>query len=322
MKILIIFIVLLASVFRSNSQDKTLPIIDAHLHGGYTAGKFIITPEGQPLARPCRPVPCNRIPAELASAEEVIPRTIEEMRRNNIVLGLLTDSPPYPKDEQWIFDKWEQANPNGFIYGYYLKHPFDISIAHLRALLKNGDIQMIGELAFQYNEISIDDPILEPLFDLADELDVPVYIHLGANGRQNEGGFPMYLGNPLKLEPILRKHPELRICIENASFPFLHELVALTSRYPNVYVDLSTVTWGRPRQIIHHYLNQLMDYGLGKRILFGTDQMMWPEVIPIAIETIRSADFLTFEEKRDIFYNNAARFLRLSEEQIAQHHEN
>ncbi len=54
--------------------------------------------------------------------------------------------------------------------------------------------------------------------------------------------------------------------------------------------------------------------------MFGSDQMMWPEVIDIAIETIEAADFLTEEEKRDIFYNNAARFLRLSEEEIARHH--
>jgi uncharacterized protein len=31
------------------------------------------------------------------------------------------------------------------------------------------------------------------------------------------------------------------------------------------------------------------------------------------------APFLTAEQKRDILYNNAARFLRLSPEQIARH---
>ena len=60
--------------------------------------------------------------------------------------------------------------------------------------------------------------------------------------------------------------------------------------------------------------------GLSKRIMFGSDQMMWPETIGVAIETIETAEFLTNEEKRDIFYYNAARFLRLSEEEIARHH--
>jgi uncharacterized protein len=39
-----------------------------------------------------------------------------------------------------------------------------------------------------------------------------------------------------------------------------------------------------------------------------------------AIAIIDEAPFLSEEQKRDIFYNNAARFLRLSEEEIARHH--
>jgi hypothetical protein len=57
-----------------------------------------------------------------------------------------------------------------------------------------------------------------------------------------------------------------------------------------------------------------MEAGLGKRIMFGSDQMIWPETIGMAVEAIESAEFLSEEEKRDIFYNNAVRFLRLDEE--------
>ncbi len=62
-------------------------------------------------------------------------------------------------------------------------------------------------------------------------------------------------------------------------------------------------------------------FGIDKRIMFGSDQMVWPEAISMAIESIETADFLNEEQKRDIFYNNAARFLRLSEEDIARHHD-
>ena len=54
--------------------------------------------------------------------------------------------------------------------------------------------------------------------------------------------------------------------------------------------------------------------------MFGTEQMWWPDAIGMAIEAIESADFLTAEHKQDILYNNAARFLRLSAEEIARHH--
>jgi uncharacterized protein len=45
--------------------------------------------------------------------------------------------------------------------------------------------------------------------------------------------------------------------------------------------------------------------------MFGSDAMIWPEVIGLAIEGIDSAPFLTAGQKRDIFYNNAVKFLRL-----------
>ena len=61
-----------------------------------------------------------------------------------------------------------------------------------------------------------------------------------------------------------------------------------------------------------------MDAGFGKRILWGSDQMIWPATIDVAIDTIEKAPFLTAAQKRDIFYNNAARFLRLSPEQMAR----
>jgi predicted TIM-barrel fold metal-dependent hydrolase len=45
--------------------------------------------------------------------------------------------------------------------------------------------------------------------------------------------------------------------------------------------------------------------------MFGSDQMIWPDAIEIAIESIESADFLTDDQKRAILHDNAARFLRL-----------
>ena len=40
----------------------------------------------------------------------------------------------------------------------------------------------------------------------------------------------------------------------------------------------------------------------------------------MAIDVIQSSKAITNEQRRDIFYNNAARFLRLSDQEIARHH--
>ena len=50
--------------------------------------------------------------------------------------------------------------------------------------------------------------------------------------------------------------------------------------------------------------------------MFGSDQMIWPEAIGMAIEGIEAARFLTPGQKRDIFYHNASRFLRLDQKQF------
>ena len=54
--------------------------------------------------------------------------------------------------------------------------------------------------------------------------------------------------------------------------------------------------------------------------MFDPDQMTRSDAIGIAIDWIEQADFLSAEQKRDIRDNNAARFLRLSPDQIAGHH--
>ena len=46
----------------------------------------------------------------------------------------------------------------------------------------------------------------------------------------------------------------------------------------------------------------------------GTDKMIWPKLMATCIEVIESATYLSTQQKRDILYNNAARFLRLDSE--------
>ncbi len=47
--------------------------------------------------------------------------------------------------------------------------------------------------------------------------------------------------------------------------------------------------------------------------MFGTDQMIWPRLMATSISVIQNADYLTPQQKRDILYNNAARFLCLDQ---------
>jgi predicted TIM-barrel fold metal-dependent hydrolase len=243
---------------------------------------------------------------------DVLRLTLEAMDRYNIVLAFLSD----PEDS---VGRWVAAAPQRFIPGFAMADPAKVDLPALRRTFEIGKMRGMGELANQYAGIPANDPRMDPLFALAAELDLPTLVHsTGVSGPSDS--FRIAAGHPELLDSVLQKYPGLRLYLENAGFPFLEETIAILYRYPNVYVDVSTITWINTRPMFHRYLRGLVDAGLSKRIMFGSDQMFWPETIPLAIEAIESAEFLTSEQKRDIFYNNAARFLRLSDEQIAGHY--
>ncbi len=60
----------------------------------------------------------------------------------------------------------------------------------------------------------------------------------------------------------------------------------------------------------------LIRAGLEKQLMFGSDQVIWPESIGVAVETAESIPGITESQKRDIFYNNAVRFFRLNERDL------
>jgi uncharacterized protein len=120
---------------------------------------------------------------------------------------------------------------------------------------------------------------------------------------------------------VLRKHPKLRIYVMHYGSPLVDEMIAMMFTHANLYVDVSCNNWSFPRAQFHEALKRMVDAGLEKRIMFGSDQMYWPDAIAVAIKAIETAPFLSEAQKRDILYNNAARFLRLTDAVIASHHQ-
>ena len=193
----------------------------------------------------------------------------------------------------------------------------------LRRLFAEGPFAVLGEVSNQYVGIAPDDPRMESYWALAEELDIPVAIHMGEGPAGAAYVYPTYrarLTSPYMLEEVLIRHPKLRVSVMHCGSPLIDEMIAMLGAYPQLYVDIGGIQWFYPRPYFYGQLRKLIDAGFGKRVMFGSDQMVWPGVIDPAIGVIEEAPFLNAEQKRDIFYNNAARFLRLSQEVIAQHH--
>lgn len=296
------------------------PIIDMHMH----AANVQHGPDGHP--RPpffeCYPGPCTGSDPVATTEEQVLRLTLEAMDRNNIVLGYLSGydaSADVLAANSERVQRWIEAAPERFLASAYISHPGQPPIDQLRAEYREGKWAGMGEITTQYAGYRPNDPTLAPYFALAAELDVPAQIHTLGIGAPLPTFRPS-AGNPLLLEDVLAQHPDLRLFVENCGFPFAQEWIAMTYQYPQLNCDISTITWIINRTAFHDYLYTLVRAGLSARIMFGTDSMEFPETIDVAVEAIQSAGFLTRQQKADIFYNNAARFLRLTKQQMAVHH--
>lgn len=314
------------------------PIIDMHLHarrlGPIDGAPPLCAP---PLASPRwdnrRPIaeglitagpPCPHPLRPAASGEQVQRETLAILERRNIIAMASGE----PND----IARWRAAAPGRIIRGLDLRivpKPPSSRFqarppAEIRALWSAGAFDVLGEVMAQYEGVAPDDPRVEPYWALAEELGIPVAIHLGPGGGGDAyAGASAYrasASSALALEPVLIRHPRLRIYIMHAGYPLLDDLLALLPAHPQVYVDIAALVGTEPRAGFNRYLQAIVDAGFGDRVMFGTDQGVWPELIERSIAAIEQAPFLTPEQRRDILYNNAARFLRLDAATIARHH--
>jgi len=183
-------------------------------------------------------------------------------------------------------------------------------VGELRRRLKESRAEMLGPLLAQEDGVAPDDPRLETYWSLAEELDIPVSIRLGpeAPGETPAPRYRASLGDPLKLETALLRHPKLRVVVSGAGWPMGDATVALMWRYPRVSVDTGIIAWSLPRSEFHAYLRRLVGAAFTGRILFASGAAGGR--IAASIEAIDSADFLTEAQKRDILYGNADRLLK------------
>lgn len=300
-----------------HASSRPPPIIDMHLHA-LPADWF-----GPPPKRICTgdvtfPARDPRDTADLdrlhacsaplwspTSDEEVMKRTLAIMERYNVV-GVASG----PIE---VVRRWRAAAPGRIIPG--LTSGGEIPLDSIRAWAADSTIRVLGELMFQYRGLGPADSVPEAYYALAEQLDLPVGVHVGL-GPPGAAymATPRYrasLSNPLLLEETLLRHPKLRLYVMHAGWPMLDEMLALLYAHPQVYVDLGVISWILPRKEFHRYLRRLVEAGFGQRVMFGSDEMVWPEGLRKAIEGVETAEFLTPAQKRDIFYNNAARFLRI-----------
>jgi predicted TIM-barrel fold metal-dependent hydrolase len=246
-----------------------------------------------------------------AAKGEYIKDVVAEMKRLNVTAVVFGD----PKSVQ----KWRDAAPDRVIPGTSFSEGIQpgkrVELDQLRKSFTADGFKVMGEIGLQYEGLSPSDPSVDKYFALAEELDVPVAIHMGTGGSGRANitvpKFRGSMGNPLLLEELLARHPKLRVQVMHAGYPMIDNMLTLLQANSHVYVDVAGLIWSYPLSEVNRYIQRLVQGGFEDRVMFGTDQLQWPKLMAYSISVIQNADYLTPEQKRDILYNNAARFLRL-----------
>ncbi len=280
------------------AQSQTRKIIDVHFHAR-SAGDYGPTPPNNPMTGKAPNANTN---------DAILQTNIAYLKQNHIVKAICSGSPARNAD----FIKQEPSLFIGSLeYPDHQDNPLPDTTTFKKWFAEKR-FAVFGELGLQYEGKTLDDPAFEPYLSICERLGIPVAVHTGEAAPETpyhgSPNFTIASGRPLTIEPVLKRHPHLKVQLMHFGYPFMEETKALLNVYPQVYADVSAIDWIIPREEFHQYLKAFITAGFGKRIMYGSDQMIWEDAIPLSIRNIESAPFLNAKQKEDIFYNNAALF--------------
>lgn len=139
-------------------------------------------------------------------------------------------------------------------------HPADERFADLvqRALV---ELRLrVVKLHCSVGRFSADDPRLQPLWEAAAVLGVPVVVHAGRHSPGETASDDLDT-----LVPVLREHPGLRLVLAHTGHPSTPRAIELMREFDNLYADVTPV-WDRPVDLSTDDLTTFAG-----RMLFGSD---------------------------------------------------
>ena len=249
-----------------------------------------------------------------ANAEQHRKATFTAFKKWNIVKAMVSGNPE-------SVETWAAKDTNQIVIkGILMFSPTDYGMDTIRfeQMIKEKKLEVFGEIAPYYSGGTLGDSGWQPYLRICERYDIPVAVHTGGG---DPGGTYSWspkarlaLGDPYLIEDVLVKYPKLRIYMMHAGGEDWPEHgIRLMAYYPQLYTDVAVMLWVEPntQRCIREFLRNAKHAGYLNRVMFGSDQMIWPGAIEKSILFLNSIDFLTKQDKDDILYNNTAKFLRL-----------
>lgn len=291
---------LLAAAIVSAQNKPQRKIIDTHFH----ALKW------NSFGTPPPPNEISGVTPTAKSDSEEQAIMLAALKENNIVIAVLSGVPG-------LVSGYMNADKDRLVSGWLVENEKEIpDTSTFVQMIKDGKLKVFGELGLVYFGKVLTDPMFEPYLSICERYNIPISLHTGISFPNTPytccPKFRTYFGNPQLIEDALVKHPKLKVQLCHFGYPYLEETKAILNVYPQVYVDIAVVDWRIPKADFYSYLKALIDAGFEKRIMYGSDEMIWSDAFSLSIKNIEAAPFLSEQQKEDIFYNNAARFFNIN----------
>lgn len=297
---ILILTVILLQFFSARSQTK---IIDMHIHSYADYNFSEREPETDYYGV-----------SGSKTAEIHRDETFAAFKKYNIIKAVVSGNPE-------SVESWKAKDKDDIVIrGIWMVAPddYDMDSVKFEQMIKDKKVDVFGEIGPYYGGTTLSDSIWQPYLRLCEKYDIPVAVHTGGG---DPGGTYSWspkarlkLGDPYLIEDVLVKYPKLRIYMMHAGGEDWPEhAIRLMAYYPQLYTDVAVLLWVEPntQRYVKEFLRNIKAAGYLNRVMFGSDQMKWPYAIEKSIRFLNSLSFLTKQEKEDIFYNNAAKFLRL-----------
>ncbi len=117
-------------------------------------------------------------------------------------------------------------------------------------------------------DIGLDHRKMYPLYARCEQLGVPVSMQVG----HVLEAMPSEHGRPMQLDRIACDFPNLTIIGTHTGWPWVDEMLAVTTKWPNIYLNISA--W-LPRYFGPSLVGFLRSRTGSRKVIFGTNGLSW-----------------------------------------------
>ena len=226
-----------------------------------------------------------------------------------------------PGDEQSAADA-ARAFPDR-IHGYFMMNPMAPD-APDRARNAVEKLDCKGICLFPaMNRFSVQDEALNPIYELAADRPVVVFVHMGVLtvGVRKKLGLPskfdMSFSNPIDLHRVALENPSVNFVIPHFGAGYFREVLMLGDLAPNVYLDTSSsnswVKYLTPEMDLKEVFGRTLEVYGARRLLFGSDSSFFPrgwnaDVLEVQMKILDELG-VTAEDAQAILGGNLQRLL-------------